>query len=170
MNIAQLWKLPVMFVVENNGYSMGTAVRRHTVNEIVDRAKGFGMKSALINGMEVFTVYEQMKKVADEVRETSEPCFVEIRTYRYRGHSMSDPQNYRTKDELEEYKKIDPIERLKTYILDKKIAKDEQLKEIMAKVDEEVLEAVSFADEAEQPPLSDLYEHVMAENDYPFHT
>jgi pyruvate dehydrogenase E1 component alpha subunit len=170
MNMAQLWKLPVIFVVENNGYSMGTAVRRHTVNEIVDRAKGFGMKSALINGMDVFSVYEQMKKIADEVRETSEPCFVEIRTYRYRGHSMSDPQNYRTKDELEEYKNIDPIERLKTYILDKKIAKDEQLKEIMAKVDEEVLEAVSFAEEAPQPPLSELYDHVFAENDYPFHT
>lgn len=169
MNIAQLWKLPVIFVVENNGYSMGTAVRRHTVNEIVDRAKGYGMKSALFNGMEVLTVYEQMKKIADEVRETSEPYFVEIRTYRYRGHSMSDPQKYRTKDELEEYKSIDPVERLKTYILDKKLSDEANLKQIMDKVDEEVLEAVNFADEAEQPQLSELYDHVMVEENYPFH-
>jgi pyruvate dehydrogenase E1 component alpha subunit len=170
MNIAQLWKLPVIFVVENNGYSMGTAVRRHTVNEIVDRAKGYGMKSALINGMEVLSVYEGMKKVADEVRKTQEPCFVEIRTYRYRGHSMSDPQKYRTKDELEEYKNIDPIERLKSYMLSKKVTDEETLKSIMAKVDEEVLEAVNFADEASQPPLEELYDHVMVEDNYPFHT
>lgn len=170
MNIAQLWKLPVIFVVENNGYSMGTAVRRHTVNEIVDRAKGYGMKSALLNGMEVFTVYEQMKKIADDVRKNQEPYFVEIRTYRYRGHSMSDPQKYRTKDELEEYKNIDPVERLKTYILDKKLATEEQIKEIIDRIDEEVMEAVNFADEAAQPPLSDLTEHVFVEDGYPFHT
>jgi len=135
MNLAQLWKLPTIFVVENNGYSMGTAAKRHTVAEIVDRAKGYGMKSAVINGMDVFSVYEKMKEIADDVREHSEPWFVEIRTYRYRGHSMSDPQKYRTKEELEEYQNIDPIERLKTYLVAEKVCKEAEISSIEEGVD-----------------------------------
>ncbi|HAW79005.1 MAG TPA: pyruvate dehydrogenase (acetyl-transferring) E1 component subunit alpha, partial [Balneola sp.] len=157
-NIAQLWKLPAIFVVENNGYSMGTAARRHTVADIVDRADGYGMKSAVINGMDVFSVYEKMKEIADDVRKNSEPWFVEIRTYRYRGHSMSDPQKYRTKEELEEYQKIDPIERLKTYILENDIAKEAALKKIEEKVEQEVLDAVEFADNSDFPKAEELYE------------
>lgn len=162
MNIAQLWKLPAIFVVENNGYSMGTAARRHTVNEIVDRAKGYGMKSKVLNGMDVFTVYEEMQKIAKDVRKTSEPWFVEIRTYRYRGHSMSDPQKYRSKEELEEYQKVDPIERLKTYILEKDIAKEEDLEEIQEKVENTVLEAIDFAEDSPFPEDDALYEDMFA--------
>lgn len=162
LNMSQLWKLPCIYIVENNGYSMGTAAHRHTVGEIHERSKGYGMKSAVFNGMDAFTVYENMKKIAREVREDNLPWFVEIRTYRYRGHSMSDPQKYRTKEELEEYQKTDPIERMKTYILDKKIAKKADIEEIDNRVEEEVLEAVEFADETPFPEPEALYEDMFA--------
>lgn len=158
LNISQLWKLPAIYVVENNGYSMGTAARRHTVNEIYERANGYGMKNTVLNGMDVLTVYEEMQKIAKEVREDSLPWFVEIRTYRYRGHSMSDPQKYRSKEELEEYQNVDPIERLKTYILDKKIANDKEIEELQEKVENTILEAIDFAEESPFPEDEALYE------------
>ena len=169
LNLAQLWKLPAIFVVENNGYSMGTAAKRHTVAEIVDRAKGYGMKSAVINGMDVFSVYEKMKEIADDVRENSEPWFVEIRTYRYRGHSMSDPQKYRTKQELEEFQSIDPIERLKAYILKEGIRSEAELKAVEDDIEQEVLDAVTFADESPFPEDSELYEDMFVEDNPYFH-
>ncbi|CAN5286544.1 hypothetical protein BH23BAC3_BH23BAC3_18370 [soil metagenome] len=158
LNMSQLWKLPAIYVVENNGYSMGTSARRHSVNEIYERAHGYGMKNTVLNGMDVFTVYEQMKKIAKEVRKDSMPWFVEIRTYRYRGHSMSDPQKYRTKDELDVYQKVDPIERLKTYILDKDTASEEDLEKIKDKVEDIVMEAIKFAEESPFPDDEALYE------------
>lgn len=158
LNMSQLWSLPCIYVVENNGYSMGTATRRHTVNEIHERAEGYGMKSAVFNGMDVFTVYENMQKIAEEVRKDSKPWFVEIRTYRYRGHSMSDPQKYRSKEELEEYQKTDPIERLKKYITDKKVAAKKKIEEIEDRVEEEVLEAIEFAEESPFPENDALFE------------
>lgn len=168
LNMSQLWKLPCIYVVENNGYSMGTAAHRHTVNEIHERSKGYGMKSAVFNGMDAFTVYENMKKIADEVREDSMPWFVEIRTYRYRGHSMSDPQKYRTKEELQEYQKVDPIQRMKTYILDNKIAKKKDLEEIESRIEDEVLEAVEFAENSDFPEDEALYEDMFAGEEH-FH-
>ena len=162
LNMSQLWKLPCIFIVENNGYSMGTSVRRHTVGEIHERSKGYGMKSAVFNGMDAFTVYENMKEIAKEVREDNMPWFVEIRTYRYRGHSMSDPQKYRSKEEMEEYQKTDPVERMKNYILDKKIAKKDEIEEIENKVEDVVLEAVEFADETPFPEPEALYEDMFA--------
>ena len=169
LNLAQLWKLPAIFVVENNGYSMGTAAKRHTVVEIVDRAKGYGMKSAVINGMDVFSVYEKMKEIADDVRENSEPYFVEIRTYRYRGHSMSDPQKYRTKEELEQFQGMDPVFSLKEYILANKVATKKAVADIEERVEEEVLDAVKFADESPFPEESEMYEDMFAEDDPYFH-
>lgn len=169
LNMSQLWQLPCIYAVENNGYSMGTAVHRHTVGEIHERAEGYGMKSAVINGMDVFSVYEEMKKIADDVRETSDPWFVELRTYRYRGHSMSDPMTYRTKDELEEYQELDPIERLRNYLLDNDIADDKKLNSIQDEVEEEIKEAIDFAEESEFPDKSHLYKDVFVEDDYPFH-
>lgn len=148
---------------------MGTAARRHTVTEIVDRAKAYGMKAKVVNGMDVFSVYEAMKEVSEEVRENSEPYFLEIRTYRYRGHSMSDPQKYRTKKELEEYQKYDPIERLKTYLKDEKILKDKEIEEIEEKVEQEVLDAVEFADNSDFPDESELYDDMFAEDEPYFH-
>lgn len=158
LNMSQLWKLPAIYVVENNGYSMGTAAHRHTVNEIYERANGYGMKSAVLNGMDVFTVYENMKKISKEVRKDSLPWFVEIRTYRYRGHSMSDPQKYRSKEELETYQNVDPIERLKTYILDKDISTEKEIEKIQDKVEDTVLEAIEFAEDSPFPEDEALYE------------
>lgn len=168
LNMSQLWGLPCIYVVENNGYSMGTAARRHTVNEIHERAKGYGMKSAVFNGMDALTVYENMKKISDEVRKDGMPWFVEVRTYRYRGHSMSDPQKYRTKEELKEYQKVDPIERMKSYLLDEKIAKKKDLEEIDQKVEDQVLEAIEYAENSDFPEEEALYEDMFADSPH-FH-
>lgn len=168
LNLSQLWKLPSIYVVENNGYSMGTAARRHTVGEIYERANGYGMKNAVFNGMDALTVYENMKKISDEVRKDSLPWFVEVRTYRYRGHSMSDPQKYRTKEELQEYQKTDPIERMKAYLLEQKTAKKKDLEEIEERIEQQVLEAVEFADETPFPEPEALYEDMFAGEPY-FH-
>jgi len=168
LNMSQLWKLPCIYVVENNGYSMGTAVKRHTVNEIHERAEAYGMQSAVFNGMDALTVYENMKNIADEVRKDSMPWFVEIRTYRYRGHSMSDPQKYRTKEELKKYQEIDPIERMKAYLIDEKVAKKKDLEEIEQRIEDEILEAVEFADNADFPEDEALYEDMFADTPH-FH-
>lgn len=169
LNMSQLWGLPVIYAVENNGYAMGTAVHRHTVGEIYERAEGYGMKNDVINGMDVFTVYERMKEIAKDVRENSCPWFIEIRTYRYRGHSMSDPMKYRTKDELKEYEKQDPLVRIKSYILDNEIAEEDKIEEIQDKVEQEIMDAIDFAENSEFPPEEDLYKDVFVEDDYPFH-
>ncbi len=169
MNMCQLWKLPCLFVVENNGYAMGTSVERHSVGEIVDRADAYGMKKVVLNGMDVLTVYEKMKEIAEEVREDSMPWFIEIRTYRYRGHSMSDPQKYRTKEELEEYQKVDPIERLKTYIFENKAISQKKLEEIEENVENKVLEAIEFAENADPPEPEALYEDMFVEEEATFH-
>src|SRR6056297_176287 len=166
LNMSQLWKLPCIYIVENNGYSMGTAANRHTVGEIHERAKGYGMKSALFNGMDALTVYENMKEIADDVRKNGEPYFVEIRTYRYRGHSMSDPQKYRTKEELEEYQKIDPVERMKSYLIENDILKDEDVDNIIDEIENEVMEAIDFADETPFPEPEALYEDMFTGTPY----
>ncbi|MDZ7719053.1 MAG: pyruvate dehydrogenase (acetyl-transferring) E1 component subunit alpha [Balneolaceae bacterium] len=166
LNISQLWKLPCIYVVENNGYSMGTAARRHTVGEIHERAKGYGMKSAVFNGMDAFTVYENIKEIAENVRKEGEPYFVEIRTYRYRGHSMSDPGTYRTKEELQEYQNVDPIERMKSYLLDEKIVKQKKIDEIQDRIEDEVLEAIDFAEESDLPEDEALYEDMFTGTPY----
>ena len=166
LNLSQLWKLPCIYIVENNGYSMGTAANRHTVGEIHERAEGYGMKSALFNGMDALTVYENMKRIADDVRKNGEPYFVEIRTYRYRGHSMSDPQKYRTKEELKEYQKIDPVERMKSYLLENDILKEEDVEKMIDDIENEVMEAIEFADETPFPKPEALYEDMFTGTPY----
>lgn len=170
LNMSQLWGLPCIYAIENNGYGMGTAVHRHSAGELVDRAKAYGMKHKVVNGMDLFSVYEAMKEIAEDVRENSEPWLVEIRTYRYRGHSMSDPMQYRDDDELEMYKEKDPIERLKRYLLDEDIADEDKISSIEDDVEDQVLEAVDFAEESDYPDKEALYEDMYAEDDPYFHT
>lgn len=170
MNMCQLWKIPCIFIVENNGYAMGTAVQRHSTGEIWERALGYGMKHRVFNGMDVLTVYENMKEIAAEVRKDSMPWFVEIRTYRYRGHSMSDPQKYRTKEELDEFQQLDPIERLRTLLLSDRSVTAKKLEAIEKEVEEEVLDAVAFADETPFPEPEALYEDMFAGDNPVFHT
>jgi pyruvate dehydrogenase E1 component alpha subunit len=169
-NMAQLWKLPVIFVVENNGYSMGTAVERHSAGQLHKRADAYGMKNEVVNGMDVFTIIDKIQTVAKDVRKTSEPWFLEIKTYRYRGHSMSDPGNYRTKEELEEFRGFDPIERLKSYLFENKLAKEEEIKKIEDEVEQVVLDAIDFAEESDVPDPEELYQDVYTQEDYPYHT
>lgn len=169
LNLANLWKLPVIYVVENNGYSMGTAVNRHTATDIFKRARAYDMKSDEVNGMDLFTMVEKLREVADYVRENSEPYLLEARTYRYRGHSMSDPATYRTKEELEEFHSIDPIERLKDYLTSHHVASKKEIQEITDNVEQEVLDAIDFADDSDFPDPEDLFKHVYAEEtDYNF--
>ena len=167
-NLAALYKLPVLLIVENNEYAMGTAVHRSTAEpNLYKQAYGYGMTGALVDGMDLLEVYGAIKELADEARE-GQPALVEIRTYRYRGHSMSDPQKYRTKEELESKKNEDPILRVKQYLLENELATIEALDAIDEEVKSSVKEAVAFAESSPLPPLETMYENVYAQEDYPF--
>lgn len=169
-NLAGLYDLPLVLVVENNQYAMGTSVERASADpELHRQAVGYGMPAAVVDGMDVFDVVEAMQKHVEMAR-GGQPSFLEIRTYRYRGHSMSDPQKYRTKEEMEAKKNEDPIIRLKAYLVDKGIATNEDLDAVDEEVKAEVMAAVEFADNSEPPPISTIYEDVYVQKDYPFLT
>jgi pyruvate dehydrogenase E1 component alpha subunit len=170
MNLAGILDLPVIFVVENNGYSMGTAINRGTTmgDDITKKAIGYGMDSAVIDGMDVMNVYNGMKPVVDHCREASRPAFVEIRTYRFKGHSMSDPRKYRTKDEEAEYEAQDPLDKLADYLSAEHGATKESLKAITKSVRAEVRDAVKWAEQSPAPELSELYEDVYVEQWGPY--
>ena len=172
-NLAALYKVPVLIIVENNEYAMGTSVERSRGDaNLWKSGYPYGMKSAVIDGMDLFEVYGAMKTLADEARgedgEGTHPIFVEMRTYRYRGHSMSDPQKYRTKEEMESKKDEDPIVRTKLYILEHDLAPEARLDEIDEEVKAEVMDAVKFAEESPFPPVETMYEDVYVQEDYPF--
>ena len=168
-NLAMLWQLPVVFVCENNGYAMGTSVARTAHHEEIWKlGLGYEMPSAPVDGMDPKKVAQEMSKAIERARSGGGPTFLEMKTYRYRGHSMSDAQHYRTKDEVEEYKKIDPITQVKEVILDKKYATEEEIKEIDNRVKEKVKECEQFAEESAYPPAEQLYDVVYEQEDYPF--
>lgn len=168
-NMAMLWKLPVVFVVENNGYAMGTSVARTSnTTDIYKLGLGYEMPCAPVDGMDPVAVHNAMDEAVQRARAGEGPTFLEIRTYRYKGHSMSDPQKYRTKDEVEEYKAKDPIEVVKSKILDEKWADETWFEEVAAKVKQEVEEAVKFAEESPWPDPSELYKDVYVQENYSF--
>ena len=168
-NMAALWKLPVIFVCENNGYAMGTSVERTTVQtDIYKLGEPYGIPSAPVDGMDPVAVHTAMDEAVQRARAGEGPTFLEIRTYRYKGHSMSDPQKYRTKDEVEQYKAKDPVETIKHAILEKGYADEKWIEGIEAKIKAQVDEAVKFAEESPWPDPSELYEDVYVEKDYPF--
>jgi pyruvate dehydrogenase E1 component alpha subunit len=170
-NMAMTWKLPVIFVCENNGYAMGTSVGRSSnVTNIVELGKAYEMPSESVDGMKCETVHDAVAKAADRARKGEGPTFLEIMTYRYKGHSMSDPQKYRSKEEVESYKKLDPIETTLALILSKKYATQAEVDAINAKVDAEIEECVKFAEESPAPEDSEIFNHIYAEHDYPFLT
>lgn len=167
-NLASLYRLPSILVVENNQYAMGTSIHRaFGQTQFTHHAVGYNMTAALVDGMDVFSVYKAMQDHIAMARENT-PSMLEIRTYRYRGHSMSDPQKYRTKEELESRKNEDPIIRLKAYILQAKITGVDALDAIDDDVKAEVLASVEFAESSPVPDLNDIYKHVYEEDDYPF--
>ena len=168
-NMAMLWKLPVIFVCENNGYAMGTSVERTTnMLDLYKIGLGFDMPCAPVDGMDPIAVHNAMDEAAQRARNGEGPTFLEMRTYRYRGHSMSDPAKYRSKDELEEYKAKDPIEQVREVILQEKYADQAWIEEIEAKVKQIVDESVKFAEESPFPEAEELYKDVYMQQDYPY--
>ncbi|GLU51045.1 pyruvate dehydrogenase (acetyl-transferring) E1 component subunit alpha [Dyadobacter frigoris] len=169
LNMAMSWKLPVIFVVENNGYAMGTSVARSSnVTELYTLGEAYDIPSEPVDGMSVEAIHEAVSRAAERARKGDGPTFLEFRTYRYRGHSMSDPQKYRSKEEVEEYKHRDPIEQIRAVILDNKLATEEDLDAIDKKVKEIVAESVQFAEDSDFPDAKEAYTNVYAEDDYPF--
>lgn len=168
-NMAMLWKLPVIFVVENNGYAMGTSVARTSnVTELYTIGESYDMPSEPVDAMDVEAVHEAVSRAADRARSGEGPTFLEFRTYRYRGHSMSDPQKYRTKEEVEQYKQRDPVEMVRTRILEKGLATEDDLNAIDKKIKGIVDESVKFAEESPYPSPEEAYKDVYVQSDYPF--
>src|SRR5690606_6000071 len=169
LNMAMLWKLPVIFVCENNGYAMGTSLKRTTNQaDIYKMGFAFDMQSAPVEGMDVGAVHNAMDEAVARARKGDGPTFLEIRTYRYKGHSMSDPAKYRTKEELESYKGRDPIISVKNTITKKKYADEKWFEEVDAEVKQIVADAVKFAEDSPYPEVDELYKDVYAQEDYPF--
>ena len=168
-NMAMLWKLPVIFICENNMYAMGTSVERTSnVLDIYKLAEAYEMPSDTIDGMSCEAVHEGLDRAVKRAREGNGPTLVEIKTYRYRGHSMSDPAKYRTKEEVEEYKEKDPINVVLKTIQKNKWATDAEIEAINEKVKNEVEECVKFAEESPWPSDDELLKDVYIQQDYPF--
>lgn len=168
-NMAALWKIPVIFVCENNGYAMGTSVARSTADvDIYKLGLPYGIPSSAVDGMDPVAVHNAMDEAASRARAGEGPTFLEMRTYRYKGHSMSDPQKYRTKEEVESYKAKDPIEIVKQAIEKNGYADEKWFEEIAAKIKAQVDEAVQFAEESPWPEASELYTDVYVQSDYPY--
>ena len=156
-NMAALWKIPVLYIIENNEYSMGTSVERSSfVTDLYKKGESFGIEGRQVDGMDLFKVYDAVKELSDRVRKTAKPLLLEVKTYRYKGHSMSDPAKYRTKQEVAKYKVDDPIKHIKAYLVSNNIATESQLKDIDDKVKSMMLEAVDFAENSAKPSADEL--------------
>ena len=167
--MAMTWKIPVIFVVENNGYAMGTSVSRTSnVRELYTLAEAYDMPSEPVDAMDVEMVHEAVSRAAERARAGEGPTFLEFKTYRYRGHSMSDPQKYRTKEEVAEWKDRDPIELIKDRILTHGIATQEELDAIDERIKQQVAESVQFAEESPWPKPEEAFDDVYVQADYPF--
>ncbi|WP_298950378.1 pyruvate dehydrogenase (acetyl-transferring) E1 component subunit alpha [uncultured Nonlabens sp.] len=168
-NLAMLWNLPVVFCVENNGYAMGTSVARtanHT--DIWKLGLGYEMPCGPVDAMDPEKVAEAMSEAIERARSGGGPTFLELKTYRYRGHSMSDAQKYRTKDEVAEYQKIDPITQVKDRLMSDYEVSEDFFKEVAKRVKERVAECEKFAEESPFPEQSVMYDAVYEQEDYPF--
>jgi pyruvate dehydrogenase E1 component alpha subunit len=168
-NMAMLWKLPVIFICENNNYAMGTSVQRTSnVIDIYKLADAYEMPGDTVDGMNAETVHESVSRAVKRAREGGGPTLLEIKTYRYKGHSISDPQKYRTKEEVEIYKGKDPIANLLLTIKDQKIASDEEIQDINNRVEAAVAESVKFAEESPWPAEDEVLKDVYVDKAYPF--
>lgn len=168
-NMAMTWKLPVLYICENNGYAMGTSVKRTSnVTEIYQVGEAFDIPSRDVDGMSPEKVHLALAEAAEYIRSGKGPYFLEIKTYRYRGHSVSDPAKYRTKEELAKYKALDPLVLTEQKILDDKIATEKEVQVIKDKIKSEIAEAVDFAEASPLPDPSELYTHNYVQEDYPY--
>lgn len=161
MNLAALWKLPVAFLVENNLYGMGTSVERHSaVTDLSRKAEGFGVPGVRIDGMDVLAVRDAVAEHIRVAREERRPTLIEAFTYRYRGHSAADPEVYRSKEEVEEWREKDPIESFGARLVEEGVIPAGELEEISREVEARVLDAVEFAEGSPEPPLESLYDNL----------
>ncbi len=159
LNMAKIWKLPIVYICENNHYGMGTDFRRvSAVTDFSSMSASYGFPGKRVNGMDVREVQREVFAAAAKARSDSTPVFLEMLTYRYRGHSMSDPAKYRTPEELEEYKKQDPILILKSAMMEEALLSDAEFETIDEECRKTCDEAVKFAEESPEPPLAALYE------------
>ncbi|SFC69937.1 pyruvate dehydrogenase (acetyl-transferring) E1 component subunit alpha [Tropicimonas isoalkanivorans] len=164
MNLAALWNLPVLFVCENNGYAMGTALDRYeSETDIHQKAASYKMESRIVDGMDVVAVEAAARAAVQHIREFGRPVFLECRTYRFRPHSMFDAQLYRSKDEIEAWRKRGPIVRFQSWLLANHLLHEEDIARIETEVDAEIAEAVAFAEAGTWEPEADLLKHTMAE-------
>lgn len=168
-NMAMTWKLPVIFIIENNNYAMGTSVERTSnVTDLSKLGLSFEMPSAAVDGMRPEAVADAIAIAAERARKGEGPTLLDIRTYRYKGHSMSDPQKYRTKEEVQEYQEQDPIEHVLRTIKANKWLTEAQIKKIQDEVKAQVEESVTFAEESPLPTADELYKDVYVQEDYPY--
>jgi pyruvate dehydrogenase E1 component alpha subunit len=168
-NIAMLWKLPVVFICENNNYAMGTSIERTSnVIDIYKLADAYEMPSDKLDGMTPEVVHEGVARAVKRARDGEGPTLLEMKTYRYRGHSVSDPQKYRSKDEVEEYKDQDPIIKVRKTILDNNFATEATLQEIDEKINGIVEASVKFAEDSPWPDDSEVLKDVYIDQNYPF--
>ena len=164
LNLSKVWNLPVLWVCENNQYGMGTAVNRASaVPEIRQKAEGYGIPNKRIDGMNVMGVRKEALEILEKVRQGEGPYFLEVMTYRYRGHSMGDPERYRKPEEIHRYQEEDPIGIYRKYLVDNKIATEKELDQEDDKVIEEIDGAVEFAENSPDPAPETLFDYIYAE-------
>ncbi len=166
LNLSKVWNLPVLWVCENNQYGMGTAVERASaVSEIRQKALGYNMPNSRVDGMDVLAVRQAAQEVLEQIRSGSGPYLMEIVTYRYRGHSMGDPERYRKQEEVKRWEENDPIGIYRKYLISNQIFEESQLDELDQKAESEVKEAVRFAEESPEPPAEALFADIYAEEE-----
>ncbi len=169
LNLAMHYKIPVIFAIENNGYAMGTSVQRTSnVTNLSKLADAYEMPSESVDAMNVEEVHNAVAKAAERARKGEGPTLLEFRTYRYKGHSMSDPAKYRTKEEVEAYKRRDPIEQVKLAMIENKFGDEKYFQETEKKIKEIVLESVKFSEESDFPDAKEIYNDVYMQENYPF--
>lgn len=163
INLASVWKLPVVFIVENNMYGMSTSVKRScSVKNIADRAKGYGIPGYVVDGNDVEAVYETVKKAVEDARAGKGPSIVESKTYRWKGHSKSDANVYRTREEIKEWMEKCPIKRYKKKLIEEGIAEEKELTQVEEKVEKLIAEAEEFAKNSPEPKVEDVMEGIYA--------
>jgi pyruvate dehydrogenase E1 component alpha subunit len=164
LNLSKVWNLPILWVCENNMYGMGTAVERASaVSDIRQKADGYGMPNRAVDGMDVLAVRQAAEEMLAEVRSGSGPQFLEANTYRFRGHSMGDPERYRKQTEVKQWEENDPIGKYHQKLMDNKIATQSELDEIGQRVDAEMAEAIEFAENSPEPALDTLFDNIYVE-------
>ncbi|GAP14210.1 pyruvate dehydrogenase E1 component, alpha subunit [Longilinea arvoryzae] len=164
LNLSKVWNLPVLWVCENNQYGMGTSVKRASaVSDIRQKAEGYGIRNERVDGMDVLAVHEAGQKMLDEIRAGGGPRFLEIETYRFRGHSMGDPERYRKPEEVRRYEEHDPIAGFRKVLIDQGIASEKELVGLEKDVEAEIQDAIEFAEASPEPAPEELYKNVYVE-------